>query len=239
MVTLRTTRYACISQSKPTLMTLFTPVIEFAPGDYSNGSRGCPDVSSAENRVAWIRYWKESLADSGIEELEPHGGDSWFVPIAQITRPNTIRKLLEAHFEGEKPSSLDEVGALAGGYFLTTPSGEIAPGCCGDLSNIGDWAEAANHEEETWAMVWIGHPWTHAASKGSVLTLLEPTEEDPPETSRVCLTVERVELKDAIKRMDPELKAFSSRLEPYVEEMNLGLPTSSVLKVLIWADYEE
>ncbi len=219
-------------------MTSLTPVIEFYPGDYSDGSRASPDVSPAEDRAAWGRYWKESLADSGIEELVPHTEGSWCVPIGQITRPDTIRKLLKAHFEGERPSSLDEVGVLTGGYFLTTPSGEITPRCCCDLSNIVDWTGAANHKDELWAMVWIGHPWTHVSCKGNTLTFLEPTEEEPLETSRVCLTVERSELKEAIRDVEPELKAFGSRLEPYVEEMNLEWPAKSTLKVLIRGDYE-
>ena len=52
-------------------MVELIPAVEFEPGSFSHVARLSPSVTSEQNPDAWREYWKQSLADSQITELDP------------------------------------------------------------------------------------------------------------------------------------------------------------------------
>ncbi len=63
------------------MTTNLIPVIELVPAQYQQHPLDGPKDRSPE---AWLQYWKASLAQAGITELDPLFSGSWDVPIAGI-----------------------------------------------------------------------------------------------------------------------------------------------------------
>ncbi len=122
---------------------------------------------------------------------------------------------------------------LPGGYALSVGSLELLPGCCGDLSNLNDWRQASEHASAEWKMLWIGHPWTHISARQDVLTLLRPSEQDPPVDVAPFGSVSREGLSVAIERAALVVNAFAERLRPRIAAMDPTAPVAEVLEILL------
>jgi hypothetical protein len=136
-------------------MISLIPVIEFEPACYSKRTRELPSVTSRDDPQAWELYWRESLEDSGIDELHPHRAGGWHVPVTELTRSSTLRAMLDVAFDKvdatlENDLPMDELPMLPGGYVLGNGWGEIEPGCCSDFSNIYSWREAVAWRSREW-----------------------------------------------------------------------------------------
>jgi len=194
-----------------------TPVVELSPSDYSTRERPSPSGSGAEDPAGWLAYWSDCLADSGIVDLTPWPGGTFWVPVHRLTDPAlavVIRCLLEDVREDADP---DEIPPLAGGFALTGPDGEVfEPGCCSDLGGLEAWAGAAACTDPGWTMVWTGHPWRAVRERDGVLELSEPTEEsisaaDGPALA-VAARIERDALVRAVAAARSECDRFAARL---------------------------
>jgi hypothetical protein len=220
-------------------MVSLIPVIEFEPASYSKQTRQSPSVSSREEPRGWELYWRDSLGDSGIDELDAYRPGGWNVPIAALTRPSTLRAMLDAAF-GQVDAALedkvptDEIPMLAGGYILRADSGEIEPGCCSDFAKIDSWMEAAAWHSSDWKMIWIGHPWTHVSALGDTLTFLRPSEDEPPRSAETLLSVSRGELTAAIPLAVELVNALTERLRSVVAEYHPASASAEIVRVLTW-----
>jgi hypothetical protein len=214
-------------------MTSLMPTLELTAGTYSTRDRPLPTGSGAENPRGWKDYWTESLADSGIFGLAPLAVGHSLVALSDLTDAVVLRTILRKTLEDVADWNLDELGPLEGGYVLQHQDAVIAPGCCGDLSSLRDWAQAAAHTSEAWAMVWIGHPWTHVRACGDTLHLAAPSELSPSEDPAEALSLQRQQLLDAIESARRERHAFGERLLPLIEELAPRVSAQSVLDVLL------
>ncbi|MFK7789855.1 MAG: hypothetical protein AB8C95_10245 [Phycisphaeraceae bacterium] len=196
-------------------MVELIPVIEFEPGAYHLGERSSP---TSQDPTEWERYWMDSLADAGIHGIEPFEPGSWFVSIDMLQSQEILRVLLNINCQGFNIDDLEGFSALPGGYFLTVDTKTLPPQCCCDLSNLNDWRKATSHRAVEWQMLWIGHPWTHVSAENDRLTLLEPTEEDPPSTLKTFASFDRSELLSAVSRAEQLKDAFRNRLREIVAE---------------------
>ena len=176
---------------------------------------------------------RDSLADSGIVGLTPLDVGYALVALSELTEPVALRKILEKSLEEMTDWDLDELGPLAGGYVLQHQGAVIAPGCCGDLSNLHDWAEAAMHTGDAWEMVWIGHPWTHVRASGDTLCFATPSELSPSDQLAETLCLNRQELLDAVETARSERQSFGRRLLPLIQELAPRVAAQSVLDVLL------
>lgn len=199
-------------------MVTLTPVVELEPGAYAKRPREYPQVPGSEDPDGWDDYWRASLADSGITELNPISKGSWLVPIEQLVRPATLAALLGVEHDDPDRSPEDALASICGGYVLESGEKKILPGCCGDLSNLEDWREAAAWHKPEWHMIWIGHPWTHVSADGDTLRFLKPSDNDPPESTEIHLTVSRSDLTAAIEAANALLEQFAGRLRPLIVE---------------------
>lgn len=198
-------------------MDTLIPVIEFAPGNYATQERNFPEY---EDRMGWDNYWRRSLADVEIVELEPIQQASWFVATSQLTLHSTLQTMLEVQFEEVDEWDIEEIPPLPGGYVLRQDEETLLePGCCGDLGDLREWRDACESREAQWQVVWIGHPWTHVSAVGERLAFLEPSEESSPKKANVILRVERQDLAKAIETASQEVKALAERLIPIVAEL--------------------
>lgn len=207
------------------------PVLEMLAGTYATSERPSPEGPAFDRPDAWHRYWADSLADAGITGLVDTPVASSLVSLDQLT-PAILRVVLAKEF-ADTTWDLDDLGPLTGGYLLRAGTCTLRPGCCGDLTNLNDWRQAAEHTSEAWAMLWIGHPWSHVRATADVLHLAEPCERTDTDRLVDALTLSRAELRDAVAAAARVLDRFEHLLLPLVEELRPRLPAGEVVRVLL------
>ncbi len=98
-------------------MLKLIPVIEFEPGKFQAEDREC----DYDDPNGWNNYWYNSLADSGIIDLEPYERSSWLVETSKLT-PEIVEILLKKTHKIEDESITDPeemgIGPLSRGYVL-------------------------------------------------------------------------------------------------------------------------
>lgn len=214
-------------------MTSLIPVLELTPGSYSKRERQTPEGSCAQNPTGWFRYWSDSLADAGIHGLTPWTPGSWFVAIDQLRDPAVLQSLIMSAEPDLALVDLDEVGALSGGYVLSHEGATLLPGCCGDLGNLEEWERAATDLNDSWTMLWIGHPWTFVRSSHETLRFVEPSEQQDADGLNEILSLSRPALRDAVRRASDERNRFIERLLPIVQAFNPTVAATDLARVLV------
>jgi hypothetical protein len=218
-------------------MTKLIPVVEFEPSSFSHENRSSPSVAGDKDPEAWQRYWKNSLADSGITELDPVGY-SWLAHVADITRPETIATILRVYFQDRKIETLNDlefISSIDGGYILKAETHTIYPTCCVSLEDIEGWEIASDWREPKWKMIWIGHPWIYCRYNGSQLEFTLPTESS--EELVAAFAVIPVDLEKAVEAAREMVTAFGDRLRPELEKLVPQKLVEPTLKVLLWGKY--
>lgn len=215
-------------------MVSLIPVLELEPACYATQQHPSPNVSWENDPEGWDRYWRDSLADSGIIGLEPWMPGSWLVRLDHLLEPSTLRVILRSRLADVEEWSRDTLGPMSGGYVLVSDGHDILPGCCSDLGNLDEWREAAEHRDAVWKQVWIGHPWTHVSALDDVLRFAEPSEKDAPPSDAVAVQVSRADLRAALARAEEEVSRFADRLTPLVAEIDQPLPVEEVVEILVY-----
>lgn len=197
------------------------PVVELAPWPYARSERAMPEGSAYAVPEAWQLYWKASLADSGIHDLEPLRPASFLVPLHRLTTPHVLRRLLQVEFVTQSFSGEEEdaenLGALSGGHALLEAGRVvIEPRCCGDLGDLRSWWNAALRRDGGF---WIGHPQVEAAQEEGGLVLREAEEFFMGAPSLRAWRMSLDALARAIPSAIEEQESFSRRLEPILAEL--------------------
>lgn len=192
-----------------------TPVVELVPGNFSTQSRELPSAALRDCLDEWFNYWSDSLADSGIRDLQPIQRGSWHVPTANFSGRSNIQKFLEKTLQnwGGVDTLVDPDcrPVLNGGLALQCPAGEtlIEPSCCCDLGEAKNWKEAAAYRKAEWWMLWIGHPWISVRYQSPWVILSSPDESNEP-TGRWAVLPQ--ELERAADEAQAKLNSFARRL---------------------------
>ena len=192
------------------------PVVEFEPSQFTDVELPLPEGSSRENPSGWLEWWTARLAAGGIVGLEPVRPGSRYVPVANLTNPGHLRRLIESHLPfNEEPTDEDlsaPAFAFPGGHALCD-GGEalIEPTCCVSLSDWRAWEGAARHRGADWSQVWIGHPWVSIRYQPPHLILSDYHEGSPP-SDRYSLCP--AALARAVDDARAELERFAARLAP-------------------------
>ncbi len=218
-------------------MLKLIPVIEFEPSVYRHEKRSSPIESPAEAPQVWAKYWKDSLADSGMGELESFE-NSWFVETSKIVKEETIRKLIRGWIE-EDGSLLpgDEIGSINGGYILQSDDNVILPQCCGDLADIENWQKAIYWQDEKWEEIWIGHPWAYVRYVEGKLEFT-PHYEGNFENSLKILVAPKV-FEDAFQEAQNALQLFRERLVGFLCERMSMKRANELADILLLGKYPE
>jgi hypothetical protein len=198
------------------------PVLEFEPGRFQTQAYECPHGTAWEYPNEWHHYWKNSLADAGIGDLEPYAVASWLVELAKLTPENIAIYLNKV--EAIDPET-NEAGSLAGGYILQADEIEITPQCCGSLADIAEWEMAADCQETTATMLWIGHPYLMVNKIDDRYILV--TDDDGRH-----IKIDRRELRIAISSARQQLDNFDRMLLPAVLTVYPHLCSTLALKII-------
>lgn len=179
-----------------------------------------------------VTRYPEGLKVSSASEL--------LVPISDLVGPELLKLLIKLEVIEKleiAPASIPTAnpksfGLLVGGFILeVTGTPKLVPGCCGDLSNLGDWARAATEREKVWQELWIGHPSAVVRRREGRLELASVEEGgDPPEAAD--FSVDAAELSMAIENARREIAAFRERLIPVLQEMGFKSPKITASSIL-------
>lgn len=180
------------------------PVIEFEPYRFQSAEREIPD-----NGESWNEYWRDSLADSGIVDIEPYGGGGWMIETHKLT-VEILEILLNKTCKAsdEAGVNLDEMISLSGGYVLEVAETVFRPQCCGCLEDIESWETASAWVDAEEMTLWIGHPWLLVSSVDDRYLQIKRTAEYGEPEEPVVTIVDRYELKKAIIVAKEQLDLF-------------------------------
>lgn len=212
------------------------PVLELAPSDFATRERRMPQGPVATMPEQWDAWWRDSMADAGLVGLEPVAVGSWFVALDTLSVDERLGRVLDVlmgDIEFDDHQLVDTIGPLAGGFVLRAGDRAIYPGCCGDLGNLRDWRDAADHDLEDWRKVWIGHPWTHVRAVDGRLQLAAPSEREEPLEHDPPLSVPRQALRDAVREAQLQVDAFRRHLRQVLETRHPGCAADAIARVLV------
>jgi len=137
------------------------PVVALEPARFSREARDVPIVSVQDDPAAWYRYWKDSLADAHIDDIEPISHGSWWVATRTLTDKTLPVLLHELLLDHQQRIDVEGIGMLFGGYaLLHEDTVVIEHTCCTDFGDIAEWEHAAAYRRAEWKDIWIGHPQT-------------------------------------------------------------------------------
>jgi hypothetical protein len=190
------------------------PVLQCEPFRFAAEDRLPPAGTYKDMPEEWDRYWRESMADSGIKGLTPIEPGSWHVPTSQFTNTALLMRVLEAIFHDLMETGFDiDLGCtpLLGGLALRSQSQVLVePGCCADLGELAGWRKAVDYRQVEWRSVSNGHPWVLARYDPPRLILSEPQEGLRAPTPRWAVRPDR--LRDAAVAAAVEIERFSDEI---------------------------
>lgn len=191
-------------------MLKLTPVVEFEPYFFQSKDRESPIDSISDTPQDWADYWKNSLADSGILDIDPYWECSWFIEVSKLT-PEIVEILLNKRYKSNVESG--KFYSLSGGYVLESETTLLAtPHCCGSIRDISEWEAASIWTGTDEMYLWIGHPQLMVSSiDDRHLQITETYEYNRPEEPETFI-VDRDELKVAIIDAKKQLEKFKQVL---------------------------
>ncbi|MFO0660154.1 MAG: hypothetical protein U0165_10030 [Polyangiaceae bacterium] len=101
------------------------PLVSLQPHDFQNRENDDTRIDPED----WAAYWKASLTESGIDELELSSLGFSCVDARSLTRPSTLKQLLHVLYadlvewvdhgaKGPSGALLDDMSSLTGGIAL-------------------------------------------------------------------------------------------------------------------------
>jgi len=192
------------------------PVVRFEPARFSREARDAPIVFARDDPLAWHRYWKDSLADAHIDDIEPVYPGSWWVATRTLT-DRTLHVLLhELLLEHQESVDVEEIESLFGGYALLHEDTVVVEHtCCTDFGDIAEWEHAATYRGVEWRDVWIGHPQIYVRFDEGRLLLSDPQDDG---TVVAKFSLEPTMLAMAVAQARQECAAFIRRCMSMLEQ---------------------
>jgi len=219
------------------------PVMELEPSSFSKSELPFPNETGSESPQAWDEYWRNSLNQSGISDLEPYELGSWLVPLQQIlSKSKTFELILKSELQNYECSNSnpdpDEFSSLSGGFIIEVNGDAIIyPQCCGSLENISEWKHFALSENDEEEMLWIGHPWLMVKSLDKDTLQLRKTAEYGEPDEPVIITVNKKELLTALISCESELQKLNELLKDTLPKFLMSDDTEKlkeICKVMVY-----
>lgn len=213
-------------------MVELIPVVEVEGALSDDDAEDLGVMPDDEFHLRLDQCWEKTLSDFGLSLTDIPWKERDFIPVELLRSDRAMNSLLSFHFDEGPPESVDDVLKFYAGWVFKVDGGWVFPGCCCDFSNIEEYRAVLDSEQRGWKMVWIGHPWIHAASKGEFITFSHPTENSKPIDPEIICRIRRSELEEAILRGMRELDRFRHRLRPYVQRFCADLFVDEVMHEL-------
>lgn len=187
------------------------PHIVLDPNDFRTGKRR--KVARRDR----AKYWVESLAQAGIEGINPLEKDKWIAPIREIYHERILLQLLKNR-RHEIPKDDLTAESLAmwgteGGVSLYHDGKPVYQAmCCSDLGNINDWVNILKYRKSDWTLLWNGHPMIPVHYSERMFKFADYSDHKPDSKDATQYTVSVDLLKSAIKQASQDVLQFQERL---------------------------
>lgn len=211
------------------------PVIEIG---YNNQGVPVPDKYPYwDNAELWDAYHKESYQKAGFRnELKPYLKGSSFYKLSDITDSN-LTKLTIDHTQEMRDGKYErkQAATFFGGCVLQVDGQDkYFPQCCGGLRDFNYWDEISDGQNS----YYDGHPAPTIEFEGNNIvfnfSVAEFDESFQPTPAEIILSIDRAELKKAVKKAKIELQSFEQRLNKINEDEKLNI--DNIGGLLIWGD---
>jgi|GEM_PF-1731177 len=190
-----------------------------------------------QNAPRWDAYYAACQAKAGFPDaLPPYLPGASFYQLATVTDRN-LAKLTKDHTADLRAGTYarEEAVGFFGGYVLQLDGEAVFfPQCCGQLRDIGYWAQLAAGS----AAPYEGHPAPTLRFTADTVRLdftAGPRDEAfQPPPPRLSVEISRAALQLAVQQANRELDRFAQRLRALNEAEKLGVP--ALEQLLIWED---
>jgi hypothetical protein len=185
-------------------------VIELNASEYTDEEYPYPNGSRYEFPREWRDYWKTSLKDSGLTEVEQIITGIPFVNIATI-EDSELNTIVEVQLADTSLENLEEIIPFEGGIVVELNDLNIIPQCCVSLSDFQEWEEILKCEPNEWTQIWIGHPWIFARIKNNSIEFSDYCEQNNWDNGPK-FSIDFESFKEAFGVMSKEIKDFKMRV---------------------------
>lgn len=214
------------------------PVIEIT--NYDNDIPLPPNGPYWEYSEDWENYHIQTNVEAGYsKDLRSYSKGSSLYQINNISDADLL-KLIQKAIDGQQSDDdlgLEElVSPLYGGYILKIDgTNTYFPQCCSDLSDIEEWNDLLDEEENNFYM---GHPSPRIKKGQKTITFdflnSEIQENYCPPILADHLTVDKEKLAKAIQEAKKELDIFAKKLIKINGSENLNIP--NIEKILVYGN---
>ena len=209
------------------------PIIELI---YSNVNINVPKKFPFwEHTNIWDTYHQNCYEKAGfVDKLIPYIKGSHFYKLEEISTKNLTKIIIDLTEDLRNGTyERTDICGISGGYVLQVNGiDEFFPQCCGELSDIAFWKNITNCKNSYYE----GHPAPQCKFEKNLIILDFTTEEfdepfqPPVNCDKIKLNIN--ELKNAVQKVNTQLKNFEKRLEEinFVENLNI----KNIGELLIW-----
>lgn len=211
------------------------PVIEIG---YSNQGVTAPEKYSYwNNSEIWDAYNDECYKRAGfLDKFIPYLKGSSFYKLTDISDAN-LTKLTTDRTQEMRDGTYDREQACSffGGYVLQVDGQDkYFPQCCGGLSDINYWERLSNKQNSYYA----GHPEPAITFDNDNIifdfSVGKFDEHFQPTLTDATLSIDRLQLRNAVDNAKEQLSTFQKRLEKINETEKLQI--QNIGSLLIWDD---
>jgi hypothetical protein len=188
-----------------------------------------------ENAKVWDAYHEECFKKVGFKDtLTPYLKGSLFYRLSDITDSN-LSKLTIDHTQEMRDgkNEREQACGFSGGYVLrVNGKDKYFPQCCSELCDIKFWenlssGKKSSHQEHPSPVVRF--------NKDTIIfdfTTDEFDENFQPTPDEIILSIDRIELIQAVEKVKAELHAFEQRLNRINQDEELNI--DNIGGLLIW-----
>lgn len=197
------------------------PVVEIF---FINEKLPSPTGNRWNNPKEWEAYELKCQLTAGLSKpikRFPLVGD--FYKLQDLTKEAIkmiVDKKLKEIIEDET-LTLEDLSSLYGGFVLQENGVNLLfPQCCGTIKDFQHWKNAANGNIQ---LFWVGHPEPKLTQTKTTITF--DCQEPNPPFVKTKFTIQKEQLKIAIKEVEPKLLAFEQKINalyPNIKFKNLG-----------------
>lgn len=194
------------------------------PNDFRAGKKTkASKVTSGERES----YWRESLAQAGVDHLHAIYTGQWLVSVADIHQEAVMQRLVKPLSHSKSRGSIGAGKRLIpdttiGGLSLMHNGKIIAPSmCCDDLTSIDNWRVAATHRHAEWYMLWNGHPSLYVRYERDQMIFSDPSDDKPTSLTAGRFAIPVGLLQQAVDQANQDIDLFLERFDAYMRSTTI------------------
>jgi hypothetical protein len=198
--------------------------IEVNPYDFALQEYEYPTSGGKASDEERDQFWTKCISDKNLGRLKAIRPGSYLVDISTINNAE-LEEILRNELEDVDLWDFDQqVGSMIGGIVLEERDVlYIEPSCCGNISNILEWADIPEKQSTEWNQLWIGHPWIYYRNNNGIIEFSDYTESNPEDLKdiKVQIGVSQPDLQKELDKVRLQQDEFTHRIKKVLDKMGI------------------